>query len=125
MARVRSRRDSISIGVGTRYFLVGALGALLLAGALTAAAGGASPAEQDLSLGHSSIVVHHEATITANAASPSRSHRLVLPGAFLIFTCLAAFGARRMAASDGRDSRRRVEQFHVLLRGPPHLLVAF
>jgi hypothetical protein len=124
MARVRARKDSVSIGVGARFFLVGALGAVLLVGALSSGAGGRSPAETDQPSGHSSIVVQHEAAIRANAASPTRSHRLVLPGAFLVFTCLAAICARRMAAHDGRESRRRVEQFHVRLRGPPHLLVA-
>jgi hypothetical protein len=125
MHRVRSRRDTVSIGAGARFLLIGALGTLLLVGALSSAAAGVAPAEQDQSLGRSSIVVQHDATITANAASPSRSHRLVLPGAFLIFACLAAIGARRLATRAGRNSRRRVEQFHVRRRGPPHLLVAF
>jgi hypothetical protein len=125
MARAHARRDTVTIRVGTRFLLVGVLGALLLVGALNAGAGAISPAEQDQAFGHTSIVVQHEATVTANAASPSRSHRLVLPGAFLIFTCLAAIAARRVSTRGHRDSRRRVEQFHVRLRGPPHLLVAF
>jgi hypothetical protein len=110
-----------------RVCLVGVLGAvlgaMLLLGALnpTAAAGASSAPDQRRE--PASYVVQREATITANAASPARSHRLALPGAFLVVACFAAIAARRVASRGRRAARRRVEQFHIRLRGPPLLIV--
>lgn len=122
MVRVRSRRENVAFTARARFIAVGALGALLLLGALAPTAAGASSSEAGQSHEHSSYVVQHEATVSANASNAARSHRLALPGAYLVVTCLAAIAARRMACGDRRTSRRRLEQFNVLQRGPPHLL---
>jgi hypothetical protein len=102
-----------------RHILVGALGALLLLGVFGPTAAGAAPSTQGQPSDRGSYVVQHEATVTANATNPTRTHRLVVPGAFVVIASFAAIAARRMASRDRRTSRRRLEEFHVRLRGPP------
>jgi hypothetical protein len=67
---------------------------------------------------------HHDATIVAPAARPTRAHRLTpATGAFLAATVgatLVAFGVLRTRR---RISTRRGEQFFVRRRGPPLHLV--
>jgi hypothetical protein len=125
MTRADRRRGTLSTRSRARLVLVGALGSLLLLGALSATAANGSPSSERPANGHTAFVVEREATITGNAASPARSHRLVVAGALLVVTCLAAIATHRRTARGRRTSRRRVEQFHVRLRGPPVLLVAF
>ena len=125
MVRARSRRETVAIGYHARFVLVGVISAMLLLGALSSGwNAGASTSAQDQRREPASYVVQREATVTANASSPARSHRLALPGVLLVVTCLAAMAARRVAYRRRRTARRRIEQFHVRLRGPPHLLVA-
>jgi hypothetical protein len=124
MVRVTSRRLTSAIPYHARFVLVGAFSALLLLGALSPTAAGAAPSAQDQRREPASYVVQREATVTANASNPARSHRLALPGVFLAVSCFAALAAPRVAYRRRRSARRRVEQFHVRLRGPPHLLVA-
>jgi hypothetical protein len=97
---------------------------MLLLGALSPTAAGASPSTQDQRREPASYVVQREATVTANASNPARSHRLAVPGAFLVVSFFAALAARRVAYRRLLTARRRIEQFHVRLRGPPPLLVA-
>jgi hypothetical protein len=123
MMRVRIRRGNGAIAVRTRLVVIGTLAALLLLGALNSAPVGAlSPTPSEPS-DHTSYVVQHAATVGSGSTNPTRSHRLVVAGLVFVTTCLAAMAAQGMA-SLRRTSRRRVEQFHVLRRGPPPLLVA-
>jgi hypothetical protein len=123
MVRVRSRRGKVAVGKLSRFVLVGVLGSMLLLGALNPTATGESSI-RDQPRDHASYVVQREATVTANASGPARSHRVALPGAFLVVACFAAIAARRVSSRGRRTARRRVEQFHIRLRGPPRLLVA-
>jgi hypothetical protein len=125
MVRSRHRRSSVSLGRRARLILVGVFGSLLILGAITAAGAGPAPSAPGQPTEHTAIVVQREAAISANASSPARSHRLVIPGAFLIATSLAAITALSMASRGRGTSRRRVEQFNVRLRGPPVLHIAF
>jgi hypothetical protein len=122
MVRTRIRREDIAIGTRARFALVGLLGALLLVGALSPTAAGAAPSDQAQPREHSAYMVR-EATVAPPTTSPSRSHRLVTVGLFLIAASLAAVAAKGMASGRRRTSRRRVEQFHVRRRGPPVLLL--
>ena len=127
MVRVLSRRGRVVVAKRARVCLVGVLGAvlgaMLLLGALTPTAAAGASSAQDQRREPASYVVQREATITANASSPARSHRLALPGEFLVVACFAAIAARRVASRGRRAARRRVEQFHIRLRGPPLLIV--
>ncbi|MCU1466847.1 MAG: hypothetical protein JWM72_2775 [Actinomycetia bacterium] len=114
----------MALGAPARLLVAGAVGAVLLLGALNPAAAAASPVAQDQGRAHSSYFVQHEAAVAPNAAKPTRSHRLALAGAFLVAAVAATLAARRVGSRDRRTVRRRVEQFHIRLRGPPHLLVA-
>ena len=105
--------------------ILGALGALLLLAAVNPAGAGPPPSAADQASDHPAFVVQREAAITASASSPARSHRLVIPGAFLISTSLAGIAALSMASRSRGPSRRRGEQFNIRLRGPPVLYVAF
>jgi hypothetical protein len=125
MVRAQHRKGSVSIGLRARLGIVGALGALLLLAAVNPAGAGPTPTTPDQSSEHPAIVVQHEAAISANASSPARSHRLVIPGAFLVSTSLAGIAALSMASRSRGSSRRRGEQFNIRLRGPPLLHVAF
>jgi len=125
MVGPRYGRSSFSFGRRARLAVVGVFGSLLLLGAINAAGGGPPAAAQGQPSERTAIVVQHEAAITANASSPARSHRLVIPGAFLIATSLASITALSMASRDRCSSRRRVEQFNIRLRGPPVFHVAF
>jgi hypothetical protein len=98
---------------------------MVLVGALSSGGNaGAAPSAPDQRRDPASHVVQREATVTANAANPARSHRLGLPGVLLVVSLSAALAARRVAYRRRHSARRRIEQFHVRLRGPPHLLVA-
>jgi hypothetical protein len=110
-------------GASARLVILGAVSALLLLGALNAAPAGASPTAQDRSRQGSSFVPR-EAAVAPSATNPSRSHRLAVPGAFLVAACAATVARRRIGSRDRRTARRRIEEFHVRLRGPPRLLVA-
>jgi hypothetical protein len=125
MVRVPSRRERVAIGYRARLVLVGAIGAMLLFGALSSGwNAGAASSPQDQRREPASYVVQHAATVTSTASNPGRSHRIALPGTLLVVTCWAAMAACRVAYRRRRSARRRIEQFHVRLRGPPHLLVA-
>ena len=123
MTRAHLRRDTAAFGVPARIFVVGAIATLLLLGALNPSPAGASPTAQDPSHQGSSFA-QREAAVAPNATNPSRSHRLAVPGAFLVAACAATIARRRIGSRDRRTARRRIEEFHVRLRGPPHLLVA-
>ena len=123
MTRAHLRRGTAARGGPARLIVVFSVAALLLLSALNAVAAGASPSAQDPSHQHSSFV-QREAAVTPNATNPSRSHRLAVPGAFLVAACAATIARRRVGSRDRRTARRRIEEFHVRLRGPPHLLVA-
>jgi len=124
MAGADSRGDRVVFATRARPAVVAILGALAVLGALVAPAAGATPSGPTPSGAHSSYVVQHEATVTANASSPNRAHRLVAPGALLVAVGAAAFGALRIGSRTRTRGRRRVEQFHVRRRGPPPLIVA-
>jgi hypothetical protein len=123
MTRTHLRRDTAALAAPARVMVVLSVAALLLLGALNAAAAGASPTAQDPSHQHSSFV-QREAAVAPSATNPSRSHRLAAPGAFILAACAATIARRRIGSRDRRTARRRIEEFHVRLRGPPHLLVA-
>ncbi|HEV7526191.1 MAG TPA: hypothetical protein VGP92_14565 [Acidimicrobiia bacterium] len=123
MVHTGTRREAVAWSARARLVLIGALGSLLLLGALNSADPAAS-ASQNQPTERTSFVVQHAATVSANASSSARSNRLVVPGALLVLTCLAATASRRLASRRRHMSRRRVEQFHVRLRGPPFLPVA-
>ena len=124
MQRTHLRRSTVVWRASARLLGSGALGALLLLGALHSSAGGAAQVAQDQGRGHASYFVQHEAAVAPNATNPTRSHRLALPGAFLVAAVAATVAARRIGSRDRRTARRHGEQFHIRLRGPPHLLVA-
>ena len=109
--------------VRARLVLVGATCALILLGVVGPLAASALQSPGGQPGDHGSYVVQHEATVVTNASSPARSHRLALPGAFVVVACFAAIAARRMASRGRTGARRRLEQFHVRLRGPPALLL--
>jgi hypothetical protein len=125
MLRVPSRRERVALGYRAHLVLVGAVGAVLLFGALSSGWNAGAASSPHFQPGEpASYVVQHAATVTANASNPGRSHRIALPGVLLVVTCCAAIAARRVAYRRRRTARRRIEQFPVRLRGPPHLLVA-
>jgi hypothetical protein len=125
MVRVPSRREPVALGYRAHVVLVGAIGAVLLFGTSSWGwNGGAASSPQDQRRQPASYVVQHAATVTANASNPGRSHRIALPGVLLVVTCCGAMAARRVPYRRRRSARRRIEQFDVRLRGPPHLLVA-
>jgi hypothetical protein len=125
MKRTHLRRSTVALGAPARLLVAGAVGALLLLGAASPSAAGASPVAQDQGREHSSYFVQHGGAVAPNATKPTRSHRLALPGAFLVAAVAATLAARRIGSRDRRTVRRRVEQFHIRLRGPPQLLVAY
>jgi len=124
MVRADGRRDRNAFGVRARLLLLGVVGAFVLLGALGATSGGASAAGPTQPGAHSTYIVQHEATVAPTSIGPARSHRLVVPGALLVAVSATAFGALRIGSRERRRGRRRVEQFNVRRRGPPHLLVA-
>ena len=123
MVRGRLRSGKVGAGPRARLILAGAIGSLLLVGVLGPTTAGAAPTSQDQPRDPTAYVVRHEATVSANATSPTRSHRLVVPGAFVVVASFAAIAARRMESRRRRNSRRRIEEFHIRLRGPPALLI--
>jgi hypothetical protein len=124
MVRTRIRREDIAIATRARFVLVGLLGTLLLVGAVSPTPAGAAASAESQPREHNAYMVR-EATVAPPTSSPSRSHRLVTVGLFLVAGSLAAGAAAGMAWGRRRTTRRRVEQFHVRRRGPPvHLLVA-
>jgi hypothetical protein len=124
MKRTHLRRGTVALGAPARLIVAGAIGALLLLGALNPAVAGASPTTQDQGHAHSSYFVQREAAVAPSATNPTRSQRLAPLGAFLVAACAATVAARRIGSRDRRCARRRVEQFHIRRRGPPRLLVA-
>jgi hypothetical protein len=124
MRRTNLRRGTVALGAPARLLLAGAVGALLLLGALHPSAAGASPLAQDPGHEHSAYFVQHGAAVAPNATNPTRSHRLALLGAFLVAAVAATLAARGIGSRERRTARRRVEQFHIRRRGPPQLLVA-
>jgi hypothetical protein len=123
MPRRHLRRGPVALGAPARLLVAGAIGALLLLGALNPATAGASPVTQDQGHAHSSYYVQREAAVAPNATNPARSHRLTLLGTFLVTAGAATVAARRIGSRDRRSARRSIEQFHFRRRGPPHLHV--
>jgi hypothetical protein len=109
-----------------RHLLVAGIGATLLVGLL--AAGAASAASSSTANGsnpHPVFVVQHDATMTIGATSTTRSYRLVVAGALLSISSLAAVAARGMAACRRHAPRRRRGSFHARLRAPPSRRLVF
>jgi len=119
----RLRRGRGPINIRARHLLVAAVGAALLVGLLATGAAEAAASTSAGSNPHSAIVVQRDATITINASNTSRSHRVVVAGAFFSVTGLVALAAARRAAARRTNPRRRRGSVYARLRAPPSLLL--
>ncbi len=102
MKRAHLRRGTVALGAPARLVVAGAIGALLLLGALNPAVAGASPTAPDQGHARASYFVQREAAVAPSATNPdSLASRRI---------------ARRVPRRRGRGHRRRAP--HRIPRSP-------